>query len=92
MLDKHKAVFEIGLGKVTGYEAKIQVDPQAHPKYCKARSVPYYYQEMVDRELTRLVEEGTLEPVEHSKWAAPIVAVLKPDKKRVRICGDLSRR
>ena len=91
VLDKHKAVFEPGLGKVTGYEAKIQVDPQAHPKYCKARSVPYYYQEMVDKELTRLVEEGTLEPVEHSQWAAPIVAVLKPDKKRVRICGDFKQ-
>ena len=43
---------------------------------------------MVDKELTRLVEEGTLEPVEHSEWAAPIVAVLKKKKKRVRICRD----
>ena len=45
----------------------------------------------MDKELTRLVEEGTLELVEHSEWAAPIVAVLKPDKKRVRICGDFKQ-
>ena len=77
------------MGKVTGYEAKILVDPEAHPKYCKARTVPYFYQEMVERELDRLVEEGTLEPVEHSEWEAPIVAVLKPDKERVCICGDI---
>ena len=91
MLEKHKAVFEPGLGKVTGYEAKILVDPEARPKYCKARTVPYFYQEKVERELDRLVEEGTLEPVEHSEWAAPIVAVLKPDKQRVCICGDFKQ-
>ena len=42
----------------------------------------------IEEELDRLVEEGTLEPVEYSDWAAPIVAVLKPDKKSVRLCGD----
>ena len=36
----------------------------------------------------RLVKEGTLEPVENADWAAPIVAVLKSDRKSVRICGD----
>ena len=32
-------------------------------------------------------DEGRLEPLEFSNWAAPIVAVLKSDGK-VRICGD----
>ena len=35
-----------------------------------------------------LVKEGTLEPIEHSDWAAPIVPVLKSDRKTVRVCGD----
>lgn len=91
ILDKHKCVFEPGLGKVAGYEAKILLDPGASPRYCKARSVPYFYQEKVEKELDRLVEEGTLEPVEHSEWASPIVAVLKQDKQSVRICGDFKQ-
>ena len=41
----------------------------------------------VGDELERLVK-GTLEPVDYAEWAAPIVAVLKSDRKSVRICGD----
>lgn len=91
VLEKHKAVFEPGLGTVTGYKARIVVDPNVTPKYCKARTVPYYYREKVEKELDRLVEEGTLEPVEFSEWAAPIVAVLKQDKQSVRVCGDFKQ-
>ena len=32
-----------------------------------------------------------MEPVEHSDWASPIVAVLKPDKQSVHICGDFKQ-
>ena len=42
-------------------------------------------------ELKRLVNEGTLEPVQFAQWASPIVAVLKSDSKTVRICGDLKQ-
>jgi len=42
----------------------------------------------VEEELDRLVAEGILEPIEYSDWAAPIVTVVKNDKKSVRICGD----
>ena len=76
---------------MTGYQAKILVEPGATPKYCKSRSVPYFYHDKVNKELDKLVEEGTLEPVQHSDWASPIVAVLKPDKQSVRICGDFKQ-
>lgn len=42
----------------------------------------------VEEELERLVQEGTLKPVDYAEWAAPIVAVLKSDRTSVRICGD----
>ena len=46
----------------------------------------------VEKELNRLVTEGTLEPVDYSDWAAPIVAVVKSDQKSVHVCGDLASR
>ena len=62
--------------------------PNASPRFCKARTVPCALRDKVEETLKDLVEEGTLEPVEFSNWAAPIVPVLKSDKSSVRICGD----
>ena len=91
LLDKYSSVFQEGLGTFQGLEAKIVVDPQATPRFCKARSVPYAMTVKVEEELQRLTQEGILEPVEFASWAAPIVAVLKADKSSVRICGDFKR-
>ena len=79
------------IGTLTDFKAKIIVDPAAQPKYCKARTVPYFLRDKVETELNRLVTEGTLEPIEVAEWAAPIVAVLKPDKTNVSICGDFKQ-
>lgn len=75
LIQKYKSVFEPRLGKVTGHTARILIDPGAPPKFRKARPVPYLYHDKVEKELSRLVEEGTLEAVEHSEWASPIVVV-----------------
>ena len=88
VLHKHPDVFQDGLGTLTGFKAKIIVDPSAQPKYCKARTLPYFLCDKVENKLNHLVTEGTLEPVEVAEWTAPIVTVLKPDKTNVRICGD----
>ena len=87
VLEKYSEVFEDGLGTFKEHEAHLEIDSNAQPRFNKARTVPYAMRQGVEDELDRLVAEGTLEPVEYSDWAAPIVAVLKPDKK-VRICGD----
>lgn len=42
---------------------------------------------MVEQERERLVETGTIEPVQFSEWATPIVPVPKTDGS-LRICGD----
>ena len=91
VLEKNPEVFEEGLGTLKGHKAKLHVDPNVQPHFCKARTVPYALRELVDKELDRLVEEGILEPVTYAEWAAPIVPVLKPDKKTVRICGDFKK-
>ena len=88
VLDKYPSVFQEGLGTLKVFQAKIDVDPHAKPCFFKARTVPYAFRDKVEVELKRLQEEGTLEPVEISAWAALIVQVLKSDKTSVRICGD----
>jgi len=62
VLQQHTTVFHERLGTLKGFEAKILVDPSAKPKYCKAHVIPYALREKV-KELTRLVNEGTLEPI-----------------------------
>ena len=90
-LQKHAAVFQDGLGTLQGFKAKIFVEEGATPRFCKARTVPYALKDLVDKELDRLVAEGTLEPVQFSDWASPIVPVLKADKSSVRVCGDFKQ-
>lgn len=88
VLDQYSEVFEDGIGTFKGYEAHLEIDPNAQPRFNKARPVPYSKRQGVEDELDRLVAGGTLEPVKYSDWAAPIVAVLKPNKKTIRICDN----
>ena len=88
LLERYNVVFQDNLGCFQGRQAKIEVDPDAVPRYCKARTLPYSMRAKVEEEIDRLVAEGILEPVEYSDWAAPVVAVLKSDRKSVRLCGD----
>ena len=91
LLDRHAPVFQEGLGELRDFRAKILVDPNAQPRFCKARQVPYALRGKVEHELTRLTQEGILRPVQFAEWAAPIVPVLKSDKSSVRICGDFKQ-
>ena len=84
-------MFREELGTLKGFQAHIELVPNASPRFYKARTVPYTLRDKVEETLKALVEEGTLEPVEFSNWAAPIVPVLKSDKSSVRICGDFRR-
>ena len=88
LLSRHGKLFEDGLGTLQGYEAKLYVDPQAIPKFCKARPVLYAMRGKVEEELHRLVQEGIPEPIQYADWAAPNVQVWKKDKEPVRVCGD----
>ena len=88
LLKRHNVVFQDKLGCFQGRQAKIEVYPDTVPQYCKARTLSYSMRAKVEEEIDRLVAEGILEPVEYSDWAAPVVAVLKNDRKNVRVCGD----
>ena len=66
---------------------KLNVDGDATPKFFMARTVPLALKEKVEAELENLESMGIISPVESSRWAAPIVPVLKQNGA-VRICGD----
>ena len=68
--------------------AKVHLKEGAVPRFQKARTVPFHYREMVEEALDQLVSGGIIEPVDFSEWAAPIVPVLKADKRSMRICAD----
>ena len=87
ILEDYKELFSEELGTIHPYEARLSVPTDTTPKFCKYRSVPYAIREAVEAELDRLEQEGVLEKVSFSEWAAPIVAVPKKDG-RIRICGD----
>ena len=80
-------VFDPGIGTVKGFEACLQLKPDARAKFCKARPVPFAIADKVGKAIDELVKDGQLVPVEHSDWASPIVPVMKADGS-IRICGD----
>ena len=80
-------LFSEGLGYYQGKSFSIVVDPSVPANFCKARTVPYTLREKVDKELSRLQEEGIISPISNSPWAAPVVLVLKSDGG-IRLCGD----
>ena len=84
LITQYSQVFEEGLGTFTGPKAKIHVEADAVPQFCKARPVPFSMKEKNEEDFQ---EEGTVEPVQFSEWAAPIVPILKPDNS-IRICRD----
>jgi len=62
---------------------------QSHPNCVNLlRYLPLAIKEKVETELKKLQDQGVIEPVKFSKWAAPILPVLKHDKKSIKICGN----
>ena len=84
VLDKYSDVFK---EELKGMEAKIHVDKDEHPRFFKARQVPFALRKLVEDELERLQSMGVIQPVQFADWAAPIVPVMKNDGS-VRICAD----
>ena len=87
LLEKHAEVFKEKLGRVNDALAKIHVDANARPRFCRPRPVPYALRSKIDQEIDRLEHVGIIEKVQVSDWAAPVVPVVKLDGS-IRLCGD----
>ena len=84
---KYDELFKPAMSAIQEFKAKLTVKADAHPKFCKARSVPFSIKQRVGEELDRLEKEGIVDRVMYSDWANLIVPVPKKDGT-VRICGD----
>ena len=78
LLEPFESVFKDELGTFTGDKISIHIDLSVVPSQTSMK-------EMVDKELQRLEDLGIIKSVTSSKWAAPIVPVLKPDRKSIRL-------
>uniref|UniRef100_A0A5S6QLZ6 Reverse transcriptase domain-containing protein n=1 Tax=Trichuris muris TaxID=70415 RepID=A0A5S6QLZ6_TRIMR len=87
VIDELKDIFSEGLGKFKGRPVKLKLDSTIQPICQKARKVAFAMRQEIKLELKRLVDQGVLEPIEHTTWATPIVPVRKVDGG-MRICGD----
>ena len=88
LLSKYDEVFKDKPGEINTFEATLHLKENAVPKFrSKARTVPFALKEAIEQELNRLEQDGIIEKVSYSPWAAPIVPVPKRDG-RIRLCGD----
>lgn len=89
LMAKYPDLWKDGLGRFNKFKVELNLKENTEPKFFKPRSVPFALKAKVDEELNRLVDIGVLVPIKFSKFATPIVPVLKEDGK-VKIAGDYS--
>lgn len=87
LLDKFKNICSPEISAIKGIQAKLTMKPNATPTFIRARPVPFKLLPLVEQELISLENAGVIEKVTTSKWATPIVPILKNNGK-IRICGD----
>lgn len=73
--------------KGTEFKAKLQLIPDAVPRYIKARQLPFAYKDALKAEIDSLLSKGIITPVQFSEWASPIVVVPKSNGS-IRLCVD----
>ena len=86
-IQNHPNIFKSGLGTVKGITAKLEMKPDACPKFSKACPVPFAIQEAVEAECNRLKAEEIVERMEFSESVTPMVHVPKADGTTCS-CGD----
>ncbi|XP_018395382.1 PREDICTED: uncharacterized protein K02A2.6-like [Cyphomyrmex costatus] len=77
----------IHLSAIKGLQAKLFLKSDASPVFIRARPVPFKLLPLVEKELDALEGAGIISKVATSKWATPIVPIVKSNGQ-IRICGD----
>lgn len=89
LFTKYSNIVSEDFALIKQMEAHLKLKENAKPVFLKSRTVPFKLKEKVEEEIENMVQAGILEKKESSKWATPIVPVLKKNGQ-IRICGDFS--
>ena len=90
-VDRFPKVFS-GVGKLSGYQLKLHIDPEVKPVAQKPRRIPYPLKEKVTKKINELLDLDIIEKVSGpTTWVSPAVFAPNPNKDDVRICVDMRR-
>jgi len=83
------AVTGVGTGRYNGPPIKLELKPNAHPVYHRARPVPFALKTRIDEAIQLNVDRGIWVPMQYAgDWATPIVPVERKHAEPLRLCGD----
>ena len=89
IVDRFQNVFS-GVGKLSGYQLKMHIDPEVKPVAQKPGRIPYPLKEKVTKKLNELLDLNITEKVScPATWVSTAVIAPKPNKDDVRICVDI---
>ena len=90
ILHDYKGIFE-GVGKLTGLQVKLHVDPEVPAVARPVRRTPFSLREKVKEKIEELVAMDIIELVEGpTPWVSPVVKVPKQIDK-ICLCVDMRR-
>jgi len=87
--DRFPKVFS-GVGKLSGYQLKLHIDPEVRPVAQKTRRIPYSLKEKVTRQINELLDFDIIEKVSGpTTWFSPAVFTPTPKKDHhsAYLCG-----
>ncbi len=90
LVNEYEHLFSGDLGTLKGVKGTLYLKEGATPKFCKARNVPFAIRGRVEDAIDRMVDSNMMYSVAWSRWASPVVPVIKKDGS-VRLCGDFKQ-
>ena len=89
IVDRFPKVFS-GVGKLSGYQLKLHIDPDVRPVAQKPRRIPYPLKKKVPTKIKELLDLDIIEKVSGpTMWVSPAVFTPKPGSDDVRKCVDM---
>ena len=89
LLVEYKDRFE-GIGKLTGIQVDVNVDPEFKPVAQPPRRQPFNVREKMEREIQHLLDQDIIEKVnEPTGWVSPPVVTPKKDPGQIRLNVDM---